>query len=350
MPRIKLKDLWQKIRSRTSGLKGFNFKILLIPLRHLMSFITSWWRALIIALAALIFLYYPLGGLLIDNLDNSTSYEIKTRPEQSATAEMMALLINREVNQKLWTPALPFFFPSAWLDNMPAYQLGMISSVAGMAESLAQTQEKAITGPEDPLVLKKAAELLQYPGTIWMFSPQNPLLPAPSASSQYGKARKLLIRYNKFLAAGLDVYYKSPEDLALILKKISFDLGKNGIFPLERQIREENTSWIDLRADDVFYHSQGKAYAYFLLLKALGYDYKEIILSRDLYPLWTRMLGALETASGIRPLIIRNGSLTGILAPNHLNYLAFYMLKAQKDILTAAEKLSARPRPAKEQP
>ena len=350
MPKTPLKDLWPQIRRRLTDLKKLNFRVLLAPLHFIVNFVTSWWRALIIAFAALIFLYYPLGGALINDLDNNTGYEIKTRPEQSAAAEMMAFLINREVNQKLWTPALPFFFPSAWLDNMPNYQLGIISAVADLAESLARVQEKTIADGSDPSPLSEAAELLQYPGTIWMFSPQNSLIPVPSASSQYAKARKLLIRYNKFLAAGAETAYKSPEDLAFILKRISYDLSRDGIKKLEEQIREENTSWVDFKADNIFFYNQGKAYGYYLLLQALGHDYKEIIVSRNLYQKWTQMLSALETASAIRPLIVRNASLDSSFSPNHLNYLAFYMLKAQKTMLITADRLTVRPAPAKEQP
>ena len=348
MAQPQLKDLWQKIRGAISGLKKPDAELLRKPLHWLVAFVTSWWRALIVIFSLLIFLYYPLGGILINNLDNTTAYEIKTRPEQSATAEMMALLIKREVNQKLWTPALPFFFPSAWLDNMPNYQLGMMSAVSKTAKILSATQDRTITSQEEPSALKQAAELLQYPGTVWMFSPQNPLLPAPSAASQYAKARKLLVRYNKFLAAGVEVYYKSPEDLATMLKQISFDINKKGILPLEAQIREESSSFTDFKADNVFFYAQGKAYGYYLMLQALAHDYKDIIVNQDLYPLWTQMLSSLETAATIRPLLVRNGELDDTFSPNHLSYLSFYMLKAQKTMLTIADKLSEQPLPVKD--
>ena len=43
---------------------------------------------------------------------------------------------------------------------------------------------------------------------------------------------------------------------------------------------------IDTKADDVFYYGQGKAYAYYLLFKALGHDYKNIIVKKDAYGIW----------------------------------------------------------------
>ena len=53
-----------------------------------MAFLNSWWHTLIIALAAIVFLYYPLGGLLVSNIDRNIGYEInETHPEQSATVE-----------------------------------------------------------------------------------------------------------------------------------------------------------------------------------------------------------------------------------------------------------------------
>ena len=141
---------------------------------------------------------------------------------------------------------------------------------------------------------------------------------------------------------------REKSHLATMLKKISFDINKKGILPLEAQIREESSSFTDFKADNVFFYAQGKAYGYYLMLQSLAHDYKDIIVSHDLYPLWTQMLSSLETAATIRPLLVRNGELDDTFAPNHLSYLSFYMLKAQKTMLTIADKLSEQPLPVKD--
>lgn len=119
----------------------------------------------------------------MNKIDTTTDYEINTPPSQSATVEMMSFLIKREVSDKMWTPNLPFIFPSYVLDNMPNFQLGLMSAVSNVSSSFAAKVDQTIA-PEKELPLKTAAELLKYPGTIWMFSPQNKLLrflpPTPS--------------------------------------------------------------------------------------------------------------------------------------------------------------------------
>lgn len=289
-------------------------------------FISSWWKLLLGALAAVIFLYYPLGAWLINNIDRTTGFEIETPPAKSATIDTMAFLINREVNDHMWTPNLPFIFPSYILDNMPAYQLGIMSSIRNLSDALAKRQNKTVS-PENGAPLQTAAELLQYPGNIWMFSPQNKLVPAPSSTSQYKKARKMLIVYNHSLGSGHEIFYKNADDLAYFLKRIAADL-EHSTLRLENHIRENSSSYIDTRDDDLFFYQQGKLYGYFMLTRALARDYKDIIVARDIYQPWIRMNKALEDAALLDPLIIRNGELDSLSAPNHLSVLGYYTLKA----------------------
>lgn len=297
---------------------------------YLVLFISSWWHLILIALAALVFLYYPIGGMIVENIDRNTSYEINdSQNNHAASVEMASFIINREINEKMWTPNLPFFFPSYFLDNMPAFQLGMFDSLAKFSKVLSSVATQKIIDENTPQHLAEAAELLKYPGTVWMFSPTNKLLLAPSANTQYRKARSHLIKYNASLADGSEVWYKNPQDLSLFLKRAQTDLWKNASQKLEQSIRENSNDLFDSSADNVFYYTQGKVYAYYLLFKALGQDYKDIIVKHNAYANWTAMLKALEQASQIDPGIVRNGKLDSLSAPNHLAALGFYILKAE---------------------
>lgn len=301
-------------------------------------FFRSWWHLIAAGLAILIFLYYPLGALIVDKIDTNTELDINiAHPEQSASAEMMSYIINRETNEKIWSPNLPFFFPSYFLDNMPNFQLGMMSSVSALAKAMAIRIEPGISDNRE-LHLKEAARLLQYPGNIWMFSPTNRLMPVPSSHSQYRKARKQLIKYNARLSEGGEVFYRNPADLAFFLKKMNTGLAQS-VNSLETQIREYSSNYIDNKADDVFYYNQGRIYGDYLLLRALSVDYKNIIVSNDLYPEWTRMLNAMELASQISPSVVRNGSLGSLTAPNHLSSLAYYTVKSRLLMLNIINKL-----------
>ena len=135
MPKFQFKDL----TSRTAAF--FKQKVLPRLSRlpdYLVLFVSSWWHVILIAFAALVFLYYPIGGLMVSSIDTNTSYEIK-EPEtnQSATVDMMAFIINREVNEKMWTPNLPFnffsfFFIGSYLtrytDNLTSYWINWLNS------------------------------------------------------------------------------------------------------------------------------------------------------------------------------------------------------------------------------
>lgn len=318
--------LFKKLKNK--DWKAFYRKMTANPLERILDFLTSWWHAIIIFLAGLIFFYYPLGGFIVNNIDRTTDYEIDTsHPEQSATVEMMSFMVNREVNDKIWTPNLPFFFPSYFLDNMPNFQLGMFEALSNTAVSFGKKIDKKIT-INGRRYLQEAAELLKYPGTVWMFSPENKLMPAPSANNQYRRARKRLIKYNQNLSDGSDVFYKNTSDLIFFLTKARRDLNLSQK-TLEDHIREHSSDWIDTRSDNVFYYNQGKLYGYYLLFKAIGTDYKDIIVNANQYQNWTKMLSAMKEGSTLDPSIVRNGELDSLTAPNHLGYLSYYTLKAQ---------------------
>lgn len=324
MQKIKPNSVFHKIWHL---LKAFPYHkvlhLIVYPFRLLFSLVGSWWHILIALIFGLIFLYYPIGGLLISNIDNNPNVEIKHQENGfSSTIDTMAYIIDTEVNQNFWTPSLPFFFPSYFLDNMPNYQLGKMAATARFIKCF-----ESHTNKNHDTNFTKATELLQYPGTIWMFSPENKITPVPSAGSQYRKARKHLIKYNTKLEQGSNFLTMQKEDLVALLKSAAIDLNKSTT-DLEAQIREHASSGFDFKADDVFYYNQGKIYAYYLLFEAISYDYKDIIVSYNLYPEWIKMLKALEHGTKLNSWLIRNGDLNSVFAANHLQYLAFYSLKA----------------------
>ncbi len=299
--------------------------------------ITSWPKLGLSIFFLLFVLYYPLGAFMTDSIDTDTAYEAQTIEHQSATVSAAAYLIKREINNKIWTPNLPFFFPASVLDNMPAFQEGLMSGIATVMTAMS----KRVPIRDDSL-LAKSAELLNYPPTIWMFSPQNKLLPVPSSNSQYRRARKYLLKYNEALSRSETIFMKRPQDLNYILTKVRKDLLKSSA-GLEKHIRENSTALFDNKADELFYHQQGKLYGYYILLKALSADYKKIIVAHDLYQSWIKLLKAFEDASHLSPLIVRNGRLDGSFAPNHLAVIGLYTDRAVISLIELMQKLSELP-------
>lgn len=58
-----LKELFDKLLKTLARQRWW--ERLSSPFRRLGSFITSWWQLLIIVFAAIIFLYYPIGGWMM---------------------------------------------------------------------------------------------------------------------------------------------------------------------------------------------------------------------------------------------------------------------------------------------
>ena len=186
----------------------------------------SWPKAFAAAVALLVLSYYPLGGLLSENIDRTPDYNLTRESEQqSLTVETMRFLINREVNENLWTANLPPFFPSYFLDNMPNYQQGIVSALAVTAAVIGEETQCPENGREKA-VMNGAAELLKYPGNVWLFAPDNKLKIAPSSASQYRKARKLLRDYNRLLPAGRCFWARDYVNMRGLIKAVKRDLYK----------------------------------------------------------------------------------------------------------------------------
>ncbi len=334
-----LKNLLAAGRKKIPQLRRKISRMQITPVSAFIFFLRSWGRLIIIAATIVLFLYYPVGGALLNNIDTSLSYEPeKTSPGQSAAVNAEIFLINREVNDNLWTPGLPFFFPSYFLDNMPNFQLGIMDSAATFASALTKVLPP-LPAQEDKNTLKTAAELLHYPGTVWLFAPDGKFLPAPSSAKQYRKALLLLEKYNQALEQGIISYLPEKNSLATVLNTINASLQKSNK-ELEQHIREFSSAWFDNKADNLFYFNRGKAYAAYIELKALGADYKEIIVGNGLYEEWTRALYSLENASALAPAFIRNGETNSLTAPNHLISLSYNILDARIVLFKISAKLT----------
>ena len=287
----------------------------------------SWPKAFGAAVALLILSYYPLGGCLSENIDKTTDYNLtKESEQQSLTVETMAFLINREVNENLWTANLPMFFPSYFLDNMPNYQKGIVSSLAVVTSVIAK-QTQCPDDVKEKTAIKEAAKLLKYPADIWLFAPDNKLKIAPSSATQYRKARKMLKDYNRLLPEGECLWSRDDIDLSGLTAAVRRDLAR-AAEQLETQVSEHSSDFADGKADDLFYFCQGKMYAYMLVLKSAGTDFKQVLIDGHQYENWTKIISALENGVALSPSVVRNAELDDAFAANHLIALGYYMMRA----------------------
>ena len=287
----------------------------------------SWPKAFAAVVVLLILSYYPLGAYLSEKIDKTTDYNLlKESEQQSMIVETITLLINREVNQNLWTANLPMFFPAYFLDNMPNYQKGIVSSLAIATSAIAQ-QTQCPEDVKEKQLINNAAKLLRYPPNIWLFAPDNQLKIAPSSATQYRKARKMLKDYNRLLPQGECLWNYDASDLNDLVSVIKKDLSK-AAQKLENQANEHSSDFFDANADDLFYFCQGKMYAYMLILKSAGMDFKQVLIDSHQYETWTKIISTLENGIALSPSVVRNAELDNVFASNHLIILAFYIMRA----------------------
>ena len=316
-------NLWRKIKKiKLQKTAAYKF------VRKCIKKLSDSWKVILTVIPLFLIFYYGLGSKIVENMDVKTEYKIEKSDKTPffKTAEAMAFLIRREVDDKMWTPNLPMIFPAYVLDNMPNFQIGIITAVKDITGTLRYFKNNTETQNKD---IKKAYKQMNYAPDIWIMSRQGKFNLAPSSNSQYRKAANEL---RKFMRDG--IYKPDTNDLRLLLKKIGAKLQKLTLDSESHQ-QENSSKWYDGKADDLFYNHKGYAFALWQISKTLGHDYKEIILANDLYEDWVRMEASLKKAAEFSPLIIRNGKVDSIIAPNHLMMQNCYLLRA----ISASEKI-----------
>ena len=78
----------------------------------------------------------------------------------------------------------------------------------------------------------------------------------------------------------------------------------------------------------IFFIIIGYAFALWQISKAMGIDFKEIILAHDAYTDWTYLQSSLRQAAQFRPYVVRNSPPDGLWSPNHLMAQNFYLARA----------------------
>lgn len=289
-----------------------------------------WGIPVLIAVAAVVLLYYPIGMAIVHRIDDDTSYQLPVNavpPGGSRAVAMAAALISREVNENRWVANDPFFLPGSMLDNMPHFQLGIIAALGRFSFELTDQLGRTRGSSQTDSDLQEASGLLQYSGTKWVFDFSTSLMPTAAAEQQYRKALASLLNYNRRLSDGKAVFEKRTDNLMAVLDRISLDLGSASA-ALDQQVRQHSGLW-DGQADDLFYTVKGKAYAYYLLLRELRVDFDSLPREAEIGPAFAQMLESLAEAGALHPLVVINAKPDALILPSHLTGLGFYILRAR---------------------
>jgi hypothetical protein len=291
--------------------------------------IFAWsWRILLV----LLLLYYPLGTLIIENVDDDPQFAPRNvATGESRTVAAAAQLVTREVDVNTWTPMMPFFMPSGLLDNMPNFQRGIMSALGRFSTELMDQVGRTRGSSQLDRDLEQARGFLNEQPNIWLWQPSVSLMPSATSAQKYRAGRDRLIAYNKRLAAGQAVFERRADNLQGVLDRIASDIGSDSAV-IDQHIIEKAGDLFDTRADDIFYFNKGRLYAYYILLRELGADFQNVVRERELTNAWNGTVESFRIASQLDPWIVWNGYLDGLLIPNHLAAQGFYLLRARTQL------------------
>ena len=286
-----------------------------------------------LVLVGLIIAYYLVGMLWLHEIDDDPEFAIESSaPEGGSRAVAVAAdLIDREINTHRWVANDPFFLPGSMLDNMPAYQQGIVTAISRftleLADQIARTRGSSQVDPD----LDTASGLLRYPGTIWIFDFRTSWAPTASSEQQYRRGMDALRSYNQRLSQDQAVFEARADNLLATLDRIAADLGSSSA-AIDRKLEDRAAFWPDWTADDLFYAGKGRLYAYYLLLRALETDFANVIRERELAGTWTQTLESFRAAATLQPWVIINGAPDSQVMPSHLASQGFFLLRARTQL------------------
>lgn len=283
-----------------------------------------WW--LLPALPLVVVLYYAIGAGLAHVIDDDLEFGPGQLGQQESHAAMVAArLILREVDEHKWVANDPFFAPAWVLDNMPAYQIGMVSAISSFVAKLGEIN--AVNGDVDT-ELARAAGFLKYPPTIWKFDARTSWAPTASSEKQYRAAARNLLIYDEHLANATAQFRRDDEALLALLSHFASDMDAVAD-RLSAHLEQPRWVLVDSQADDLFYDAKGRLYAQALILRELGWDFAQTISRRGLADEWLGLQAALRQAASLEPMIVIAGHDDSTFLPNHLANQGFRLLQAR---------------------
>jgi len=291
----------------------------------------SSWRKVAVGLPTVFFIYILVGMPIAHRIDDAILVPDATPAGGSKTVGSLTYLIDREVNVHNWTPNDPFFLPGWWLDNTPNYQKGIVSAVSRVSLELRDQLGRSRGSSAVDTDLQKAAGNLAKEPERWIIDFDTSWLPTTASHTYYREAVEQLKSYNQRLAAGEAIFERRSDNFLATLERIALDLGASSA-ALEKYISSEAGGFLpDFGADDLFYETKGKLFAYAVILRALEEDFAKVINDRELASIYKELLHSMESAATLDPTVVINGASDGTLA-NHLSMQGFYLLRARTQL------------------
>lgn len=245
--------------------------------------------------------------------------------------------------------------PFSLLDNMPAWELGVLEMSRDLALALRKEFSRSQSQSTENVFLKVAQPRFNIDHKSWAI---------PSAEAEYAKAIEQLYLYRAELldpakpdsqfyarADNLRDWVKAVEKrLGSYSQRLSASVGQERIntdlagdasarqsteTPAQRNIK---TSW--WKIDDEFYEARGAAWALLHFLKAVETDFSDVLERKNAMISLRQIIRELEaTQQPIWSPMVLNGSGFGLMA-NHSLVMANYISRANAALIDLSELLS----------
>lgn len=245
--------------------------------------------------------------------------------------------------------------PFSVLDNMPAWEFGVLEMSRDLALALRKDFSRSQSQSTENVYLKVAQPQFNIDHRSWVL---------PSAESEYSKAIAQLYRYRAALVDEKQTdsqFYARADNLRDWLKNVEKRLGsysqrlsasvgqerfntdlagdaaarQSTHSPEKRMVK---TSWWQL--DNEFYEARGATWALLHYLRAIEVDFADVLQRRNAMVSLQQIIRELEaTQQPIWSPMVLNGSGFGVLA-NHSLVMANYISRANAALIDLSELLT----------
>lgn len=242
--------------------------------------------------------------------------------------------------------------PSVFMDNMPAWELGVLEQVRDLALVMRKDFSRSQSQSDEDQDLVLAQNKLNIDHRSWAF---------PSAEDSYLEAKDALTRYRLRLADPNDYsaqFYSRADNLRQWTEMVSKQLGAmsqrlsasvgrqrlntvvngGGVAAATEEDERVKTSW--WKIDDVFYQARGGCWALLQLLRAAEVDFADVLEKKNATVSLRQIIRELEATQQMMwsPMVL-NGTGFGFVA-NHSLVMANYISRANAAVINLSELLS----------
>jgi hypothetical protein len=244
--------------------------------------------------------------------------------------------------------------PSVFLDNIPNWEFGVLIQVRDMARVMRNDFSRSQTQSTEDGDLAEAEPNFNFDNNSWIL---------PSSESRYRQAIRHAENYRARLAGNAqpDARFFARADnlrewlavaekrLGNLSQRLSASVGQvrvNTDLAGDRAAEEARragdnvivkTPWLEI--DDVFYEARGTAWALVHFLRAMEYDFRQVLEDKNAIVSLRQVIRELEAS--LQPMhspMVLNGGGFGIFA-NHSLVMASYLSRATQALTNLRELL-----------